>query len=290
MGIMTLTAPIERWIAFKLPLRSYITLLILASFVSADGIVSLNSLPAFTSQRTCAQSCFYSSSYNNVGVYLACAPPVLDSCMCRTDLISIALDYISNCVYYDCTRNSVDINSALSIYSSYCAKANSPASNNATTTPANISTPVVETSGGSPITPTLTATIINTHTISSTWTPTPTTAPTPAPTPASSTSVAAIVGIVMGGIIVLVIIGAIIFFLMRRKPTPPQTQQQHTDRYVQPSEPAAPGLMPFSSPPPAYSPSSPSHIVVKTGSTEYEMVPYPLASPPGPFPEDLVGH
>jgi hypothetical protein len=136
------------WIAFTLPLRSYITLLILASFVSADGTVTLYSLPGYTSQRACAQLCFYGCNYCGEGPWTAgligavgCAQPFLDSCMCRTDLFPSASGYLSTCVSSACSSDSVDVNSALSIYGSYCAQVNSPATNVATTTPNAGSTP-----------------------------------------------------------------------------------------------------------------------------------------------------
>jgi hypothetical protein len=141
IGNMRLATP--PWIAFTLPLRSYITLLILASFVSADGTVTLYSLPGYTSQRACAQLCFYGCNYCGIGPWTAglinaigCAQPFLDSCMCRTDLFPSASGYLSTCVSSACSSDSVDVNSALSIYGSYCAQVNSPATNVATTTPA----------------------------------------------------------------------------------------------------------------------------------------------------------
>jgi hypothetical protein len=158
---MRLATPLEPWMGFTLPLRSYITLLILASFVSADGTVTLFSLPAYTSQRACAQLCFSGCIYCGIGPWTAglmnavgCDLPFLDSCMCRTDLFSSAEGYLSTCVSSACSSDSVDINSALSIYGSYCAEVNSPATNAATTTPAG---------GSSSITTTITATIFSTN-------------------------------------------------------------------------------------------------------------------------------
>jgi hypothetical protein len=160
IGNMRPITLLKPWMAFKFPLPSYITLLILASFVSADGTVTLYSLPAYTSQRACAQLCFYGCIYCGIGPWTAgirgavgCDLPFLDSCMCRTDLFSSASGYLSTCVSSACSSNSVDVNSALSIYGSYCAKANSPATNVATITPASVATTTtttVATSGSSP--------------------------------------------------------------------------------------------------------------------------------------------
>jgi len=136
---------------FEHLLKGCTILLVLASFVSADGTVSINNIPAYSSQRACVQHCLFQGGFNDLGGSLDCPAPLLDSCICRTDLAFSVSSFLSTCVSSGCTSDTVDIGNALSIYTTYCNGATAPANIAAATTPG--------TSGGSSKTLTLTATI-----------------------------------------------------------------------------------------------------------------------------------
>jgi hypothetical protein len=114
-------------------LQSLAAVLLFLSLVSADGTFTISSLAAYSSQRVCAQGCFFGGFWN-LPYALACQSPYLDSCACRTDLASSASSILSSCINNACSSNTNDIVSAESIYSSYCANTGAPATVAATQT------------------------------------------------------------------------------------------------------------------------------------------------------------
>jgi hypothetical protein len=92
-----------------------------------SATVSIYSGPEYAAQRPCAQGCFmcptaccmydYECFANNFG----CGQlDVLNQCFCRADLQPVAYSILSKCVNSACA-NTVDVQSALSIYTEYCA-------------------------------------------------------------------------------------------------------------------------------------------------------------------------
>jgi hypothetical protein len=141
--------------------HSYLTVLfLLATLVSADGTFTITSLPAYTSQRVCAQNCFF-GGYWNLPYALGCQSPYLDSCACRTDLTSSGSSILNSCINTACSSNSNDINSAESLYMGYCATVNGgPAATDATTT-ANGNSQAAGHEGSKTVT--ITATVVTTN-------------------------------------------------------------------------------------------------------------------------------
>lgn len=90
----------------------------------APATQSLYSEDLYKQQRSCAQSCFVTccSGFSDVIANdLSCPGPVLNSCYCRSDLQAVAVSYISSCVSSACSSDTVDIQSATSLYQAYCA-------------------------------------------------------------------------------------------------------------------------------------------------------------------------
>jgi hypothetical protein len=102
-------------------LQISVLFLLQASPVLSDAAPtqSLYSEDLFKQQRSCAQGCFGCCS-DNVAGDLSCPEPVLNSCYCRSDLQPVAVSYISSCVSSACSSNTVDIQSATSLYQAYC--------------------------------------------------------------------------------------------------------------------------------------------------------------------------
>jgi hypothetical protein len=110
------------------------------------------SLPVFSSQKPCAQSCFRSADWvfgcfvDMVGGALGCAGGgvcgtgtiglATNNCYCRTDLQSVAESFLTSCVASSCTigDSSMDISSAGSIYDYYCSSEGFPVNMPAATT------------------------------------------------------------------------------------------------------------------------------------------------------------
>jgi hypothetical protein len=88
------------------------------------GTVSIGDAPGFSSQRQCASNCFGVGlgcpSCQLLFLQLSCPNPPMNACFCRQDLTSSALSMISTCVQSNCNYDSVDLQTALGIYSTYC--------------------------------------------------------------------------------------------------------------------------------------------------------------------------
>ena len=135
-------------------------LFLLAALISADGTFTITTLPAYTSQRVCAQDCFFQFGWNLPNA-LGCQSPYLDSCVCRTDLTSSGSSILNSCINNACSSNSNDISSAESLYLGYCATVNGgPAATDAKTT-ANGNNQAAGNGGSKTVT--ITATVVTTN-------------------------------------------------------------------------------------------------------------------------------
>lgn len=118
--------------------KGYLTLLLLfVPYISADGpgTITIDSLPAYSSQRPCVQYCLYSGQPNGAGaVNWALGCTNLNSCMCRADLASSASSFLTICVNTWCQSAAIDVNNAVSIFNAYCNAATASSTNIATTT------------------------------------------------------------------------------------------------------------------------------------------------------------
>lgn len=91
--------------------------------------VTLTNLPAYQSQRSCAIQCFYigfssGGGPDRIADNLDCpVDPIENDCFCRADLQDDADAFIQSCVYDYCSKNTIDVSSAVSIYDSYCTAA-----------------------------------------------------------------------------------------------------------------------------------------------------------------------
>jgi hypothetical protein len=92
-----------------------------------SATVSIYSGPGYAAQRPCAQSCFMCPTaccmydYQCFADNFGCGQQnVLNQCFCRADLQPLAYSILSKCVNNAC-GNTVDVQSALSIYTGYCA-------------------------------------------------------------------------------------------------------------------------------------------------------------------------
>jgi hypothetical protein len=120
--------------------------------VDADGTVSITAAPDYILQRNCATSCFYWTigieTFANLASALSCnLSPLENLCFCRTDLQPSAASFLTRCVSSLCGSDSVDVDSATSVYLNYCSS-DGVASAAATTT---ASTPSTRQPAASPI-------------------------------------------------------------------------------------------------------------------------------------------
>ena len=98
---------------------------------------SLYSEDLYKQQRSCAQGCFVTccNGYeDDIANDLSCPNPVLNSCYCRGDLQAVAVSYISSCVSSACSSDTVDIQSATSLYQAYCVSNGYPPITTSTST------------------------------------------------------------------------------------------------------------------------------------------------------------
>ena len=105
-----------------------ITCLLLV-YASRAAVVTLTNLPVYDSQRSCSKQCFYMGFSSDGGPdrladALDCGvDPIENDCFCRADLQDDADAYLQSCVFDYCSKNTVDVSSAVSIYDSYCTSA-----------------------------------------------------------------------------------------------------------------------------------------------------------------------
>lgn len=130
------------------------SLLLFISTEAQTAYQSIYTVDAFAAQPTCVQNCF-TVGYPNIecytdvlGSFLGCpnAPcatafAAVDSCYCRGDLQAAANELLGLCINELCSvgDNSVNLATAVSIYSDYCQERGfsaAPASTTATTTKA----------------------------------------------------------------------------------------------------------------------------------------------------------
>jgi len=110
--------------------------LLLLSFTRAETTYeSIYTLDAFAAQPTCVQNCF-TTGYSNIncntdvlGSWLGCpnspcvtAFAAADNCYCRGDLQAAAHELLASCIDQVCSvgDNSVNLATAVGIYSTYC--------------------------------------------------------------------------------------------------------------------------------------------------------------------------
>ncbi|KAI1304454.1 hypothetical protein F5Y03DRAFT_170219 [Xylaria venustula] len=110
---------------------------LLFRLVAAES-VTIARAPAYSSQRPCAQECFGGGIYTVAGALaynIGCDyHNPQNECVCRPDLQNNADAYIQSCVDSECSANTLDVNSAVSIYDAYCTSAGFIRNTPATTT------------------------------------------------------------------------------------------------------------------------------------------------------------
>jgi hypothetical protein len=105
----------------------------------ASATQSLYSEDLYKQQRSCAQCCFKDCTFLSTGEDLiagdlSCPSPILNSCYCRGDLQAAAVSSVSSCVSSACSGDTVDIQSATSLYQAYCASNGYPPITTSTST------------------------------------------------------------------------------------------------------------------------------------------------------------
>ncbi|KAH8810876.1 hypothetical protein F5884DRAFT_897410 [Xylogone sp. PMI_703] len=110
-------------------MSSVLLLFLLLLHQASCATVTLTDLPAYQSQRPCAIDCFYygfssKGGPDGIAENIGCnVDPIMNECLCRPDLQAQADAYLSNCVRSKCDQNSLDVNSAVTIYDDYCTSA-----------------------------------------------------------------------------------------------------------------------------------------------------------------------
>lgn len=138
------------------------TLLLLLHSAVAFEPATLTQAPQFAMQRPCARDCFTFGYYvgpDKLASVIGCDFRNPDNaCVCRLDLQPDANAYLRSCVDRECRSNTLDTNSATSLYDEYCTGAGFIRQNTATTTAGT---------DDDPSSPTVTVTVTATITVSS---------------------------------------------------------------------------------------------------------------------------
>jgi hypothetical protein len=136
---------------------------------------SLYSEDLYKQQRSCAHCCFVGcgeGSPDLIAIDLGCPTPTLNSCYCRGDLQAVAVSTISSCVSSACSGDTVDIQSATSLYQAYCASNGYPPITTSTSTyTSSASQPQATTSTNNLASTAITSVVIVTQTLVSSSNP-----------------------------------------------------------------------------------------------------------------------
>ncbi|EPS37737.1 hypothetical protein H072_8535 [Dactylellina haptotyla CBS 200.50] len=126
--------------------------------------VSIWDEPVWSSQRNCAQYCFGLTTLgpgfytDAIGSALGCpGNPAQNGCWCRKDLTETGILHLSRCILSECASNTVDVESATSLYLGYCATAYTTTSqqrdsNTNSAAPGSSSGSTPKTAGGATVT------------------------------------------------------------------------------------------------------------------------------------------
>jgi hypothetical protein len=91
---------------------------------------------SFQNLRRCAKDCFQDGDCGILADQLSCVAygQIQNSCFCRDDLIGDGTDYLSSCINSKCSSNTIDVKSAVELYTGYCESAPTLAITRATST------------------------------------------------------------------------------------------------------------------------------------------------------------
>lgn len=93
---------------------------------ASSATVSLTDVPAYSSQRPCALGCFNGNLWpgpDSLASAIDCPSGYGNDCFCRADLQTSADSYLLSCAVKTCSGNTIDVDSATSIYDTYCTSA-----------------------------------------------------------------------------------------------------------------------------------------------------------------------
>ncbi|KAI0457940.1 hypothetical protein F5B21DRAFT_462261 [Xylaria acuta] len=106
--------------------HAFFPLLVLLRLAASEK-ASITQAPNFASQRPCAQGCFtygYYEGPDKLAEGIGCEYHHPENeCFCRPDLQTSADAFLQSCVNRECSANSLDTDSATSIYDEYCTGA-----------------------------------------------------------------------------------------------------------------------------------------------------------------------
>ncbi|PMD67365.1 uncharacterized protein K444DRAFT_606308 [Hyaloscypha bicolor E] len=105
----------------------------------ADGTVSLQLAPAFSSVRPCVQNCIDGDGFGGccAGVLGLIGCNNLDSCFCRTDFESSVSSILTSCINVQCNTHEIDLSAGVSLYNGYCGIDGATLNNYPTSSSAN---------------------------------------------------------------------------------------------------------------------------------------------------------
>jgi len=101
---------------------SFISQTIGQSVAQPAATASIFASNQYLEQVECVQNCiWHHGASNDVVDFVGCGSPFLNGCICNPSEASSASSFLTSCVLANCTSNSNDVTSAVSVYSVYCA-------------------------------------------------------------------------------------------------------------------------------------------------------------------------
>jgi hypothetical protein len=185
------------------------------------GSITIFTQPSYIRQRDCVKLCFFCTTRcPTVWGEVGCGDALVDACVCRNDLWSIASSFFTSCISTRCgTTVTNDLASALSLYNGYCHVDSTTLQNDLvppSTTVAVAAKTTTQASGPAPIA--TSSAVASTLTSFATSNPQSTSTSTPAnPETPEPSNVGAIVGGAVAGVVTIGIVAIILTMLILRE-------------------------------------------------------------------------
>ncbi|KAH8674591.1 hypothetical protein BGZ60DRAFT_404357 [Tricladium varicosporioides] len=184
---------------------------------------AITTLPAFSTQKPCLQTCFMNNIVNEASKlpgYVHCPfknEQYDSTCVCQATLAQSASTFLIGCVSLACGSN-MDVDSALGIYEDYCGRTSTRAAVQA-------QGGATVTGPGSGVTTTIVVSVGGSSTGGVTGTPTnlqnssPSASSSSVPTTTNGMNTAVIAGIIALAVVSILSLAGVIFLLCRRQKT-----------------------------------------------------------------------
>ena len=89
----------------------------------ATATASIEYTTGYLEQVDCVRNCIWSpNDVEDIRAFIGCGSPVLNGCFCDPNSSLSVSTFLSTCVMASCSSATSNVNTAISVYSSYCVE------------------------------------------------------------------------------------------------------------------------------------------------------------------------